>query len=116
VTPRRAQHVAGCATRTLASIAAIGALGLAIAAPAFAHGIGDVGGAGHFRGWHGFPNQHVFGRGHRWGQFYGGAVVYWPGGEYEGYGLEHPPLDPEPCPPDRSWCQPPKEQSAPTRR
>jgi hypothetical protein len=97
--------------RTLKRIFATVALTLALASPAFAHG----GSLGHFGGWHGHPNQRFMGhlmqseaRGHRMRQSLGGDAVYWPGGEYEGYEPEHPPMDRELCSSDRPWCRPPK--------
>jgi hypothetical protein len=105
--------------RTMKRIFATVALTSALASPAFAHG----GSLGHFGARHGYPNQRFMGhlmqpeaRGHRMRQSLGGDGVYWPGGEYEGYAPEHPPLDPEPCSSDRPWCHPPKELHAPVWR
>jgi|HubBroStandDraft_6_1064221.scaffolds.fasta_scaffold21902_3 hypothetical protein len=87
------------------------ALTLALASPAFAHG----GSFGHFGGRHEHLNQRFIlhpmqteARGHRMRQSFGGDAVYWPGGEYEGYEPEHPPMDREQCSSDRPWCQPSK--------
>ena len=94
-------------------------LALAMASPAVGHGW-----VGHFGELRGHPNPRFLahrmqtetrgGRVHH--QWRGGEAVYWLGGEYEGYEPEHPPLDPEPCSSDRSWCQPPKAPRAPQWR
>jgi hypothetical protein len=103
--------------RTMKRIFATVALTLALASPAFAHG----GSLGHFGARHAHLNQRfnlnqrfighpmqTEARGHRMRQSLGGDAVYWPGGEYEGYEPEHPPMDRELCSSDRPWCRPSK--------